>query len=479
MATVPISELPAVGTLSSAALLPVVQSGETQQSTAAAVITQATSFTANGTNPTSRTPLAKMREFISPEDFGAVGDGVTDDLTALTNCWNAALNNTMLEIRCLAKTYATSGALPTINVSGFSLQGYGPSSNHDVGAINGTCIKAITNSGFTIQTVAPTEGASAQRLDGVRIEGISFDGNSKAAKGLVIKSVRNGTFTVYAQECTTTCYELGVVTTLGEACDLQDCVFRLYGSETTNTGNVIQITGNATANVSMNNFLDVDIVQKNAIGIISQNPDNNHWHKCRVFRAAGGSATVSIEWQGGATEPASTRWEVYDKLTTTVAAAARGTGDGYVVPAKNIKIGVLDVANGTPAPTVGTGASVDGVWLTWTPTVTSTAGTITTLGTVVARYFRRDWKVFFDIVIPITTNGTGSGTVRATLPFQSRNLVQSWTAPGIETALSGVILRGLIAQNSSNLDIQKYDATYPGGDGVTLTINGWYEVAQT
>lgn len=435
-------------------------------------------FIQGGTSPVAETVQTALRRIVYPEQFGAVGDGSTDDRTALTNFINYLLANPQLEGRMLSKTYAISGALPQVNVSGVKLIGFGPSSNHDTGSINGTCLKAITNSGFNMLTVAPTEGVSSQRVDGVRIEGISFDGNSRATKALIVKSVRNARIDTYAEECVSSCYELGVVNLLGEACDLQDCNFRLYGRQISNSANVIQITGTSAANVSLNHFEMVDVVHKNATGIVCQNPDNNLWSDTRVYRAAGGGATNSIEWQGGSTEPLSTRWEVYTKLTATVAAIAKGTGT-YTVAAKNIKIGTLDLANATPVPTVETGASVDGVWLTWTPSVSSTTGTITTIGTVNARYLRRDWKLYFTILIPITTNGTGAGVVRATLPFVSRNVTQSWTAPGIETAVNGIMLRGLIAQNSTNLDIQNYDATYPGADGLTLSVSGWYELPTT
>jgi hypothetical protein len=42
-------------------------------------------FVASGTSPTSRTVQAKLREYVSVRDFGAVGDGVANDTTAITN----------------------------------------------------------------------------------------------------------------------------------------------------------------------------------------------------------------------------------------------------------------------------------------------------------------------------------------------------------------------------------------------------------
>jgi hypothetical protein len=54
-------------------------------------------FKNGGSTPTgavNRSSSDKLQDFISVKDFGAVGDGSTDDTTAITNCWNyvATLN---------------------------------------------------------------------------------------------------------------------------------------------------------------------------------------------------------------------------------------------------------------------------------------------------------------------------------------------------------------------------------------------------
>ena len=52
-------------------------------------------FTQTGTGATARTVQSKLRDAVSVKDFGAVGDGVTDNLTAITNAIAAASGKTI------------------------------------------------------------------------------------------------------------------------------------------------------------------------------------------------------------------------------------------------------------------------------------------------------------------------------------------------------------------------------------------------
>jgi len=113
-------------------------------------------------------------------------------------------------------------------------------------------------------------------------------------------------------------------------------------------------------------------------------------------------------------------------------------------------------------------------WSTWVPTVTSNLGTLTALGTVVARYKQLGKTVFFYISIPITTNGTGAGFIQATLPFTAANTSHQ-SASGRENGLTGKSLAARVLSNTANLQFTFYDATYPGADGAIIGASGQYE----
>jgi len=111
---------------------------------------------------------------------------------------------------------------------------------------------------------------------------------------------------------------------------------------------------------------------------------------------------------------------------------------------------------------------------TWTPTVTASSGTITTLGTVSGNYTRIGRRVFINFSIAITTNGTGSQSISVSgLPFAISGFA---AGSGRENGVNGYMIQSLGFNGNTSFGILTYLGLYPGGDGHQLDGNLQYNV---
>jgi len=194
---------------------------------------------------------------------------------------------------------------------------------------------------------------------------------------------------------------------------------------------------------------------------------------------AGGAATFTIgpinftqfyNIQGGAATLAS----------TTFASGGAVTGAQFNV----VDNGVIDTAGNAvsviPGNTTGSatgGGQVVGylgnAWTTYTPTVVSGTGTITT-ASATGRYQRNGRTVNVQMVVTITTNGTGASWLNVGLPF---NAAVSSFIGGIETALTGKSVQASSGAGNT-VSARFYDGTYPGASGAVILLEGAYETSQ-
>jgi hypothetical protein len=134
----------------------------------------------------------------------------------------------------------------------------------------------------------------------------------------------------------------------------------------------------------------------------------------------------------------------------------------------------LTITNGSITGGTYNGVTLDNnAWTAYTPTITAGSGTITTKSAT-GRYKQIGKTVFIEINITITTNGSGAGSVVATIPITPS--AGFFILAGRENAATGKMLQGII-NGVSTATIFNYDNSYPGADGGSLIMTGVYEAA--
>jgi hypothetical protein len=114
---------------------------------------------------------------------------------------------------------------------------------------------------------------------------------------------------------------------------------------------------------------------------------------------------------------------------------------------------------------------------TWTSTVTSSGGSITSYTLNRAVYVKIGNTVYFNVGVTITSVGTASGAFRFTLPFTTTAVNAVY---GREYAVLGYGFLG--AMDASSVNAYAYAATanngnaFAAGSGMIAGINGFYQV---
>lgn len=111
-------------------------------------------------------------------------------------------------------------------------------------------------------------------------------------------------------------------------------------------------------------------------------------------------------------------------------------------------------------------------WTTYTPTVTSSGGTLGT-HTGTGRYKIIGKTAFLQVKVVITANGTGAGNIQFTVPFTAKSDSYFGCRENASAAETGA---GIIAAGASALTVLKYNGNYPGATGNTLVLSGFCEI---
>lgn len=114
-----------------------------------------------------------------------------------------------------------------------------------------------------------------------------------------------------------------------------------------------------------------------------------------------------------------------------------------------------------------------GTWITYTPTVGSGSGTITT-ASATGRYRVSGRTVHIQMAVTVTTNGTGATYLSATLPITAGSPAHSIN--GIEVSSTAYACPGYIAPSATTVVIRRYDGVYPAANGYVFAMSGQYEI---
>lgn len=429
-------------------------------------------FLQAGTGAVQRTWNDKVKESLSAKDFGAVGDGSTDDAAALDAAWAAAkaqgrplyipagsfrrstdwdINlHSMPNGACIvtdgwSATRIIMDAGKVVTISGNAGDGifYADIELHVVGNVAGRLITvgldaltdAFNHCWFRLQ--AQNASANASNV-GIRLNYLVF---------CTVAPLAN-------------CSGATHIGTAIEIKQTQSCLYMHGGGGNANIG--WDISG---VNTYSNVFLAVDHEEVNT-GLKITNAFKNTWlgvifSICTNYAIDGVSGSDNL---------------ILQAVTSAVGATFNGTTGVYLIAASDIvtKTATQTLSNkshtGDFAVTSGKVTWDASDWVTWTPTVTAQTGSITTLGTVVAKYVKKGKTVQGLIRIPITTNGTGATSLIFTTP---NTMVTFAGCNGIENATNKTI--GGKLDTTTQIKLYFYDGTYPGANGNTIDAAFTYE----
>lgn len=415
---------------------------------------------ATPTGAANRPINKKLAETISPEDFGAVGDGVTDDTVALQNCINYAqtsgiailLNNKYLvsqnastgycllvtsritmtgngwiyPVASLATTCdiikvlsASSGACDYLTFDGFTLGNTGigrysifistaSGTNFGYARIQNLTVLP-SNSGYAFlhnnAAAGATGGFYLSRLSGNKFFGtVSFtlSGSDNIVEHNEITGFVNDVSIYYSQIAG------GVNFTVrnnncadnGGAIIIDSCNGPVIWNNSIELGGTL--AGSSGACININGGVATvtgAIIGQNTIGNLSSNAGLPV--SLRIANATGTIVNPNYWYTTNPTQQASGAW-----ILTT--AAATNTW-------------IDEQTFGTPAASTilsdsGTATSMVGnAWRTYTPTVTANTGTVTT-GTVTGSYERAGKTLRIRITVPVTATTGAPAFLTASLP---------------------------------------------------------------
>lgn len=480
-----------------------------------------------GTGGVDRTLHDKLSEQVSVKDFGAKGDGVTDDTAAIQNWINYVTANQSTG-RLNAGNYKITSTLvfPVTNTFKIVGDGYGSTSITWAGILSPSAIIQIGDgtafvynvdmSGFAIySSVKLTSGAAikANCLYNSRLHDIMiYSGTTGIAQTLWDGFWFNGTNQVFIHNCiATSCQNDGLIVNGVRMAGGINAYTNLYvhnsffdynlrygihcaGDFGSLFVDMTETMGNVISNVCVDNerasYMNREIVV-GANGINDGIRVSKYCYLINDSLANYSSISISSGYIGNATSHGIyiQHWTnsqvlfgsgrilncvgdgVHISDSTTRVALGGGlsidSNQGWDVNAdvstSNVQIQCQFAYNQT-----GDIASGLGNWVTtFTPTISSDTGSLGSGASATFVYNQRGKSVEFRAALSISTVGTASGSLTLTLPFAAKG---TQVCSGRANNVTGKQLQATIA--GSQLRILNYDNTFAGSNGELLLVTG-------
>ena len=146
-----------------------------------------------------------------------------------------------------------------------------------------------------------------------------------------------------------------------------------------------------------------------------------------------------------------------------------GDTSGSVILSAPAAAGSTTLTLPTTSGTVMVGSGV-GAWTSYTPTVSSLSGSITSY-TSSGQYQTIGKTCIVSLTVTITNAGSGAGQLVATLPITPAARIQC-SAAGMECVNTGYMLKSYIPASSTSMQITNYNNTtaIAGGSLIIMTI---------
>jgi Pectate lyase superfamily protein len=314
-------------------------------------------FLQAGAGAVNRTVLSKLQEVqLSVKDFGATGNGTTDDTTSI-NSAIAAISNLGGGVVYFPPGTYLCGELQ-ITSSSVKLRGAGHGGFHFLSPYRIAPSQLVYNGVNVTGSWINFRATSNFVLDDCELTGIYLNPGSGNAPINVVNVVSCcfSKFEVVTDGQTGVALLTGCSNTVTETPDTQRNEFWVT-SNCAASGTIVQVDGISTANTSFNTFHLVDGDYTNGNGINIDNADNNLFMLVRMFREAGGTG-LGVAFGGTNVANTEARNNIFIDLSPGDGGVySQGTSDGFTYPAINNFALFYDSSNTGSIPNHGAGAT--------------------------------------------------------------------------------------------------------------------------